>query len=284
MNRFVLEDEDIIILDESETVKNGGKGSGNFGHAGRPGEVGGSATSVDTQYDLTTGEGLFNADIGDKVKYFDKLSMEEKANFINRALELETKDVPVELQENNSEFQAVSLALNNNKKPIVLDGEEFDKKVKNKELEELWRAVSGDKEHPTSDMVKQLQDGEYTYQGKGIVSGTYFAFRRRAAESYGNSWNFALIQGGLQKECKVLDIVEGSDQYLNTVFGKETQQLEQLTGLKNSDSVAVLALAKGYDAVRFNRYGEIGRETYGEDSDYICFLKRDNLVLRRNDE
>lgn len=73
MNRFVLEDEDIIILGEKEnqdgtsnsmdtnsvvrgviddfnneqTSKsiNGGVGSGNFGHAGRPGEVGGSAPS-----------------------------------------------------------------------------------------------------------------------------------------------------------------------------------------------------------------------------------------------
>ena len=71
MNRFVLDDEDIIILGEKETqndtsnsldrnsvaggidndfnneqtteVVNGGPGSGNFGHSGRPGEVGGSA-------------------------------------------------------------------------------------------------------------------------------------------------------------------------------------------------------------------------------------------------
>ena len=42
MNRFVLEDEDIVILDEK--VTNGGPGSGNFGHAGREGEVGGSSS------------------------------------------------------------------------------------------------------------------------------------------------------------------------------------------------------------------------------------------------
>lgn len=71
MNRFILDDEDIIILGEKETqndtsnsvdrnsvssgvdndfnneqtteVLNGGVGSGNFGHLGRPGVVGGSA-------------------------------------------------------------------------------------------------------------------------------------------------------------------------------------------------------------------------------------------------
>lgn len=68
MNRFVLEDDDIIILGEKDATSgnldnnsfnsgnnnigsdekaakslNGGPGSGNFGHAGRPGKVGGSA-------------------------------------------------------------------------------------------------------------------------------------------------------------------------------------------------------------------------------------------------
>lgn len=42
-SRFILEDEEIIILDEK--VANGGPGSGNFGHAGRKGKVGGSAPS-----------------------------------------------------------------------------------------------------------------------------------------------------------------------------------------------------------------------------------------------
>lgn len=74
MNRFVLDDEDIIILGEKEvkddtsnslgrnsvsggvdndfynepTPKNinGGKGSGNWGHVGRPGEVGGSGKTL----------------------------------------------------------------------------------------------------------------------------------------------------------------------------------------------------------------------------------------------
>ena len=270
--------------DAGEFVKtlNGGKGSGNFGHSGRPGEVGGSGKS--NTHNISTGEELFNAKIDNKIELFNELSMEEKAKFIDKALELEEKDVPAELQGNNSEFQAVSLALNNNKKPTVLDADEFDKKVKDGELTELWRMVNGDKEHPSKDMALQLQDGQYTYQGKGVVSGTYFAFNKDSAEIYMSAWDHTLIQGGLQKKCKVLDIVGGGDQYLNTAFGKETQQLEQLTGLKNSDSIAILALAKGYDAVRFNTDGETGRRTFGDDSDYICFLKRDNLVLRRNDD
>lgn len=70
MNRFILEDKDILILgeedgksnnldidslssrsnsvgDNTEPTKsvNGGKGSGNFGHLGRPGEVGGSSST-----------------------------------------------------------------------------------------------------------------------------------------------------------------------------------------------------------------------------------------------
>ena len=51
MNRFILEDKDIKILGEKETNSlelNGGKGSGNWGHAGRPGEVGGSAPQGST--------------------------------------------------------------------------------------------------------------------------------------------------------------------------------------------------------------------------------------------
>jgi len=47
-NRFVLEDEDIIILGNNDKTINGGKGSGNFGHKGRPGEVGGSAPQGST--------------------------------------------------------------------------------------------------------------------------------------------------------------------------------------------------------------------------------------------
>lgn len=40
-SRFILSNEDIIVLSDKTT--NGGKGSGNFGHAGRIGQVGGSA-------------------------------------------------------------------------------------------------------------------------------------------------------------------------------------------------------------------------------------------------
>lgn len=88
MNRFVLDDEDIIILGEKETqndtsnsvdrnsvssgidnnfnneqtteVVNGGPGSGNFGHAGRPGMIGGSAPREGSSPEVisiyTTGE------------------------------------------------------------------------------------------------------------------------------------------------------------------------------------------------------------------------------------
>lgn len=41
MNRFMVNFEDLEI-EKQTTQKNGGPGSGNFGHAGRPGEVGGS--------------------------------------------------------------------------------------------------------------------------------------------------------------------------------------------------------------------------------------------------
>ena len=82
MNRFILEDKDIIILGEkeaedvasnaldnnsphggnnsdrggTETSKslNGGPGSGNFGHAGRPGKVGGSAPTGSSSPEVIT--------------------------------------------------------------------------------------------------------------------------------------------------------------------------------------------------------------------------------------
>lgn len=96
MNRFVLEDEDIIILGEKETqddksdsvdrnsvsgrvdnnfdneqtteVVNGGPGSGNFGHSGRPGLVGGSSSEGLVSSEMRTRSFM----MGDTVKITSK--------------------------------------------------------------------------------------------------------------------------------------------------------------------------------------------------------------------
>lgn len=65
-------------LDKLEIALNGGKGSGNFGHAGRPGERGGSAPSgVSTAYGITEGSGLSK----DEEKELKKLLISDRSNY-----------------------------------------------------------------------------------------------------------------------------------------------------------------------------------------------------------
>ena len=59
MNRKTYNEISKQIAELEEKIKNGGAGSGNFGHAGRPGERGGSAPSgVSVPYGITEGSGL----------------------------------------------------------------------------------------------------------------------------------------------------------------------------------------------------------------------------------
>lgn len=99
-SRFILENEDIVVLGESDdtsssmgsnspnggnnstrsdesTTKsiNGGPGSGNFGHAGRPGEVGGSAPSGSSRPDYFDYSSYLSPE--DRQKYLDRLKKDE---------------------------------------------------------------------------------------------------------------------------------------------------------------------------------------------------------------
>ncbi|MBQ9160876.1 MAG: hypothetical protein IJ122_06095 [Methanobrevibacter sp.] len=113
---------------------NGGKNSGNH----NPGQ----GRGVGKPGSGYTGVSLFESKIENKLSEFNKLSLEEKANFINKALESTTiDDIPSELKENNSDFQVISLALGNNKKPSVLSEKDFDEKYANLEKCIEWLMV-----------------------------------------------------------------------------------------------------------------------------------------------
>lgn len=78
-NEKVVYDALVLRFNELEKALNGGKGSGNFGHLGRPGKVGGSAPS-----------GSAHASYEDSIRWY--LDLEKKNELLKKMRRMQTLD------------------------------------------------------------------------------------------------------------------------------------------------------------------------------------------------
>ena len=241
---------------------NGGKGSGNFGHVGRPGEVGGSATTG-----TMTGDSLFESKQKNKVSDFQKLTLDEQVKFCERAVS-ETQ-VPESLSNNG--FQKISYALGLNNKPQVLSDQDFDKQVEQDNLQLMHRAVSGNDKISARKIVDQLKQGEYTFQGRGMTEGTFFTTNPGLLWKYDSGNDTARTTCAISRDAKIANFDNEKLQQRFSQLQKRSKNLD----ISTLTSVAILSA--GFDGM-----------SYDTDSvsikvrSYICLIRRDNLLIRDN--
>lgn len=149
-----------------EIFRNGGKGSGNFGHAGRPGEVGGSAPSGVPQDSKDSGIG--RSDGPDITQHMANTASVK----IDKAIE-EEPEVSVTLDE---VFK---------KNGASFSGFEFRIKTKSSLADKISRDLAKEGKEPTNENIQEVADkihdnlrytalcGEDTFgkQYKGIMDG-----------------------------------------------------------------------------------------------------------------
>lgn len=255
---------------QGEFVKtlNGGSGSGNFGHSGRPGEVGGSARGG-----YTSGEDLFNAKMDDKLGAFRDLSPEEQAVFCEKAMEMDYSDMPQNLA--NTDFQRISYALGIKDAPKTVGDKEFGEAIQNGE-EEFFRAVKGNGSLTPTQVAERLYTGEYTYQGNGdYCDGTYFTPDWGAMEYYmGKSVDTsdtAVVRCSVSLDANIYysEPREPFDAKMVSVMNT----LEQKTGMKQNTARAVALLGAGYDGWSF--------VSGGVNKEYLCMLNRKHLTVNK---
>ena len=241
---------------------NGGKGSGNHGHAGRPTEVGGSAPKG------TTADALFESNEKDKADGFRKLALDEQIKFCERAIN-ETK-VPDSLSAND--FQKISYALGLNNKPQVLSDKEFDKQVADNNLELLHRVVKGNEKISAQAIADQLKNGEYTFQGNGMTEGTFFTRNPGLLWKYEGSGDSARTTGAISKEAKIANF---DDEKLQKRFAQLEKRAKGKMDISTLTSVAILSA--GYDGMSYD-----SESVSLKVRSYVCFIRRDNLLLREH--
>lgn len=248
---------------------NGGAGSGNFGHAGREGEVGGSAPKG-----FTSGKALFDAKMDDKLDAFRRLTPKQQAVFCEKAMEIDYKDMPQDLAD--TDFQRISYALGIKDKPKTVSDEEFEKLTKEGN-QEYFRALKANGSLTAQQIAERLHTGEYTYQGNGdYCDGTYFAENWDAMAAYlPTDHGYPISGAGAVVRCLISpqakiqthkDRMAGSGK-----IGEIMGVLESKTGMKMNTSRAVALLAAGYDGFSFNN-GDSKKE-------YICMLNRRHLIV-----
>jgi len=244
---------------------NGGSGSGNFGHSGRPGEVGGSGKG-----DITTGKDLFNAKMSDKLEAFRNLTPEEQAVFCEKAMEMDYSDMPQDLAD--TDFQRISYALGIKDKPKTVSDEEFKELVESGEME-YFRCVKDYYKLSSKEIAERLSTGEYTYQGNGdYCDGTYFTPDWGAMTAYSNSDSDSVIRSIVDIDANIYytDAREPFDaKMLHTM-----RILEEKTGMKQNTSRAVALLGAGYDGWNFI--------SGGVNKEYLCMLNRKYLTVNKD--
>ena len=253
----------------NDKTTNGGKGSGNFGHVGREGEVGGSASKG-----FTSGKALFEAEMDNKLDAFRKLTPNQQAVFCEKAMEIDYKDMPQDLA--NTDFQRISYALGIKDKPKTVSDEEFEKLAKEGN-QEYFRALKANGSLTAQQVAERLHTGEYTYQGNGdYCDGTYFAESWDAMASYlPTDHGYPMVGAGAVVRCLIspqAKIQTHKDRMTGGgKIGETMEILESKTGMKMNTSRAVALLAAGYDGFSFNN-GDSKKE-------YICMLNRRHLTV-----
>lgn len=180
------EGENSHPLDKEE---NGGKGSGNFGHSGREGKVGGSAKS-----------GV-------------KLS----EDIINTIAENWADDIVLTTGKENEFTRSLADEQGFLDKPQKVSQEEYDKAIADGGIE-LFRGVRRNLDMTTKEMVDEFVNGEAWYGNGDFGAGIYTSSELGTADSYTGEFDegAGLMKIVLPKDAKVLKYSDKvADDYYN---------------------------------------------------------------------
>ena len=247
------EGENSHPLDKEE---NGGKGSGNFGHAGREGEVGGSA----------------------------KTKTSSKNNLLEESEKLLVNDMgsPYDSQ---GQLQNVAEVNGFNKTPEQVSKEDYDKVIEDGGIE-VFRGIHSDSVASSDEYVEDFVDGDY-YVGNGYDGvGIYTTDSLSDADYYATvAGDMVSTKGKILKMVlpKGTNIVNSNDIYdeyreFQSAKIKEYSQKSEEAYRKNDDTtgdkydslviaydrldLTTYAAMKGYDVVKTNS-SAFGKENVG---------------------
>lgn len=143
-------DEESMNLSEITIQIDGGPGSGNWGHSGRPGKIGGSGKGGGKQHRT-----------GTKETGFSSAAKEQK--------------------------KSKSFVASNRVKPSVKSPKEFDEYVKRNDLDVLHRGYSASSKEKEEQYAESIKNGTSPMSGKktsGLGEGVYFTSSKEEAEGY----------------------------------------------------------------------------------------------------
>lgn len=253
-------------FDEMQEILNGGKGSGNHGHAGRPGKRGGSGKG-------TTNSKATQATLE---KIISKYPYDAKAGIRNEAMTELCKEIGYDA------------------KPELIDEKEFNETIEQEGLEKLYRGIN---DSPNAQKyIKEFKEGEL-WCGNGYHgSGTYATDYYLGAQTYAGGNKNNIIEMALKKDAKVLD-VSNRDEFgafrekrgnLTLEYGRKAEEYARKGDSKNAEKYSdlqatmatlddgIMAAYMGYDAIKVPaETGSIVDETF------VIVLNRGKLIVKR---
>lgn len=250
------ETENSVDLNELEPhqdlVENGGKGSGNFGHSGRLGKVGGSSSTNNT----TLSEDTVNA-IAEN--YADDITLTVgKENEFTRALAEEQSFLD---------------------QPQKVSQEEYDKAIQNGGLE-LFRGVKRNSNMTVGEMVDEFVNGEAWYGNGDFGAGIYTTSILNIASEYTGEFDNGegLMKMVLPKDAKILKYTDNvRDEFfryrsdkVNEYLGKSKDAYEKND---SANGEKYDRLVKAYDSMNFTDYAIInGYDAFDASHDRGIFV------------
>lgn len=207
---------------------------------------------------------------------FMQMSDDEKADVIENLM---THSVPNHLADNY--YQRFIYNMNLNDKPTLVDDATLD----SISGEEMWRTVNSvrdsvhDINYDADEIIRQVQVGSITRVsdngGSAYGRGIYFATDKSDASIYGNVRGnvkkTAQVRAKISSNAKVIDFYDAMKLDGN---GKVSQKLANVMGkIPKWDSISIMALAKGYDAIKVD---------FGNSNSYYTVLNRKALIMSKS--
>lgn len=235
--------------------KDGGPGSGNWGHEGIEGKVGGSKKSGRKQPEnCKNGKG----DKGHQSRYA-KVSNSQKALMnasIDEIKSIDATSFSIGSKSNPEVLRSAISKYGLDDAPKVLTKSEFEQKEKESPVGTIYRGVEPNEDlgMSSTDIAKQTMYGEKTYVGSGFESsGLYFSGDKSHTDLYSKN------NGTVMKACVDKDAA--------------TISFDDLIGLCESSGIndtALCALYHGYEVVTAD---------YGDGDNYCIALTRRPLIF-----
>lgn len=238
---MILEPDDgVFVIPESTPTINfhtialhGGGGSGNFGHKGRPGSVGGSVGGKGAE--IVRGKELSLKDLEKAAENTSRMIGDKAPLYIIDGQDYALKAI---LQEQGFDG-----------KPTVVDKETLDKMVESGQVTEMFRGVY------SSEQVEQFRTGELYVGIGGMGNGTYAAFGKEGRdEAMGYAKNEdTLIRFGLRSDARTIVLKNLRKDMLDneSKFRQKKELIDKVSKTVESQffDPGKVAASLGYDAI-----------------------------------